>query len=46
VMGIVLAALAVQYVLNGVTGYYQLLRPLTSCQNHLRQRVAGAVARP
>jgi multiple antibiotic resistance protein len=26
VMGIVLAALAVQYVLNGVTGYYQLLR--------------------
>ena len=26
VMGIVLAALAVQYVLNGITGYYQLLR--------------------
>ena len=26
VMGIVLAALAVQYVLNGVTGYYHLLR--------------------
>ena len=26
VMGIVLAALAVQYVLNGVTGYYQQLR--------------------
>jgi multiple antibiotic resistance protein len=26
VMGIVLAALAVQYVLNGVTGYYQVLR--------------------
>jgi multiple antibiotic resistance protein len=26
VMGIVLAALAVQYVLNGVTGYYYLLR--------------------
>jgi multiple antibiotic resistance protein len=26
VMGIVLAALAVQYVLNGFTGYYQLLR--------------------
>jgi multiple antibiotic resistance protein len=26
VMGIVLAALAVQYVLNGLTGYYQLLR--------------------
>ncbi|HEY8184610.1 MAG TPA: MarC family protein [Pyrinomonadaceae bacterium] len=26
VMGIVLAALAVQYVLNGVTVYYQLLR--------------------
>jgi multiple antibiotic resistance protein len=26
VMGIVLAALAVQFVLNGVTGYYQLLR--------------------
>ncbi|HSS22316.1 MAG TPA: MarC family protein [Pyrinomonadaceae bacterium] len=26
VMGIVLAALAVQYVLNGVTGYYNLLR--------------------
>jgi multiple antibiotic resistance protein len=25
VMGIVLAALAVQYVLNGVTGYYHLL---------------------
>jgi multiple antibiotic resistance protein len=25
VMGIVLAALAVQYVLNGVTGYYKLL---------------------
>jgi multiple antibiotic resistance protein len=25
VMGIVLAALAVQYVLNGVTGYYQSL---------------------
>jgi multiple antibiotic resistance protein len=25
VMGIVLAALAVQYVLNGVTGYYILL---------------------
>src|SRR6185436_13521682 len=26
VMGIVLAALAVQYVLNGITGYYHLLR--------------------
>lgn len=26
VMGIVLAALAVQYVLNGIAGYYQLLR--------------------
>lgn len=26
VMGIVLAALAVQYVLNGITGYYTLLR--------------------
>ena len=26
VMGIVLAALAVQYVLNGISGYYQLLR--------------------
>jgi multiple antibiotic resistance protein len=25
VMGIVLAALAVQYVLNGITGYYKLL---------------------
>ena len=25
VMGIVLAALAVQYVLNGITGYYHLL---------------------
>jgi multiple antibiotic resistance protein len=25
VMGIVLAALAVQYVLNGITGYYNLL---------------------
>ena len=25
VMGIVLAALAVQYVLNGITGYYELL---------------------
>jgi multiple antibiotic resistance protein len=25
VMGIVLAALAVQYVLNGITGYYRLL---------------------
>ncbi|HZE68277.1 MAG TPA: MarC family protein [Pyrinomonadaceae bacterium] len=25
VMGIILAALAVQYVLNGITGYYQLL---------------------
>jgi small neutral amino acid transporter SnatA (MarC family) len=28
VMGIVLAALAVQYVLNGITGYYQLLTGL------------------
>jgi multiple antibiotic resistance protein len=26
VMGIVLAALAVQYVVNGITDYYQLLR--------------------
>jgi len=26
VMGIVLAALAVQYVLNGIAGYYHLLR--------------------
>lgn len=26
VMGIVLAALAIQYVLNGITGYYNLLR--------------------
>ncbi|MGH8613546.1 MAG: MarC family protein [Gammaproteobacteria bacterium] len=25
VLGIVLAALAVQYVLNGITGYFQLL---------------------
>jgi multiple antibiotic resistance protein len=25
VMGIVLAALAVQYVLNGIAGYYQVL---------------------
>jgi multiple antibiotic resistance protein len=25
VMGIILAALAVQYVLNGMTGYYHLL---------------------